>query len=124
VRVSEEDNRSLIAPFPLHKIVANLGAKREDTAPGPDGFPISFYTKFWTLVGPQFAALVDDFTLGLIDIKHLDYGVMALISKVSGADNIWQFRPLTLINVSFCLLVKGFATRLAPVAHKVINPNQ
>jgi len=38
-----------------------------------------------------------------------------------GADQIRQFRPLTLINVSFRLIAKGFASRIAPVADKIIN---
>ena len=50
--------------------------------------------------------------------------MLALLPKVQGADNIRQFRPITLINVRFWLLAKGFATRLSPMASKIINKNQ
>lgn len=69
-------------------------------------------------------SLLDDFTRGLIDIKRLNYGVLTLLPKVNGADSIRQYRLITLINVSFKLLAKGFASTLAPVAHKMIHPNQ
>lgn len=75
-------------------------------------------------MGPQFLKLVHEFTLGRIDIKRLNYGVLALLPKVTGADNIRQFRPILLINVSFHLMPKGFATRLSPVGDRIINPNQ
>lgn len=123
-RVSEADNLALVLPFSLDEITRNLNEMRPNTVPGPDGFPVIFYKKFWHMIGPQFARLVNDFMRGHIDIKRLNYGVLALIPKVDGADTIRQYRPITLINVSFRLFAKGFATRLAPVAHKVIDPNQ
>ena len=39
-------------------------------------------------------------------------------------DNTRQYRPITLINVSYRILAKGFATRLSLVANKIIDQNQ
>lgn len=50
--------------------------------------------------------------------------MLALLPEVHGADNIRQFRPITLINVSFRLLAKGFTTRLTQVAHKIVDQTQ
>lgn len=92
-RVSTIDNQELIRPFSFEEVTNNLKSMRGNTAPGPDGFPVAFYKKFWHLVGPQFVNLVQEFTLGRIDVKHLNYGVLALLPKVQGADNIRQFSP-------------------------------
>lgn len=123
-RVSAADNIAVTAPFSLDKIARNLKDMRINTALGRDGFPVIFYRRFWHMVGPQVLKITDDFTRGLIDIKRLNFGVLALLPKVTGVDNIRQFRPITLIDVSFHLFAKGLATRLAPVAHKIIHPNR
>lgn len=109
-RVSSIDNETLVCPFSLEEITKNLQNMRVNTAPGPDGFPVIFYKKFWPLLSAQFTNLVNSFTRGEIDVKRLNYGVLALLPKVLGAENIRQFRPITLINVSFHLLAKGFAS--------------
>lgn len=46
------------------------------------------------------------------------------IPKVKGANSIRQFRPITLINNNAKFPAKGFASRLSPVAHRVISPFQ
>lgn len=94
-RVSMRDNICLTAPFTLEEMTHNLREMRCYTAPGPDGFPVIFYRRFWHFLGPQMLRILDDFTRGLIDIKRLNYGVLTLLSKIVGAENIRQFRPIT-----------------------------
>ena len=49
----------------------------------------------------------------MVDVSRLNFGVISLIRKVKGADTIKQYRPITLINVSFKICSKAYATRLA-----------
>jgi hypothetical protein len=97
---------------------------KSDTAPGPDGIPVFFYKHFWPLVHQQLFLLLESFTRGFLPLKRLNYGILSLIPKVVGADQISQFRPIALINVSFKFLSKVFASRLAPVAHTAIHQAQ
>ena len=97
---------------------------KSDTAPGPDGFPVPFFKKFWPLVKNGVLHILNDFILGRIDISRLNFGVLSLIPKVPGADSITQFRPIALINVVFKIVAKAFATKLDPIANRVISPNQ
>jgi hypothetical protein len=68
--------------------------------------------------------LLNDFTLGRVDIACLNYGIISLIPKVNGADSIKQFRPIALINVIFKFMAKAYAIRLAPLAHRTIDQSQ
>jgi hypothetical protein len=68
--------------------------------------------------------ILNDFALGRVDIARLNFGILSLIPKVPGAENIKQFRPIALINVIFKLVSKAFAVRLSPVAHRVISQAQ
>ena len=72
---------------------------KADSAPGPDGFPVAFFKKFWGTLKGSILKLLNDFALGRIDISRLNYGVLTLIPKVVGADDIKQFRPIALIKI-------------------------
>jgi hypothetical protein len=74
------------------------------------------WLKLWVL------HILNDFVLGHIDIARLNFGILDLIPKVPGADMVSQFRPIALINVVFKIVAKAFASRLDPVAHKIISP--
>jgi hypothetical protein len=89
---------------------------KSDTAPGPDGLPVIFFKKFWPMLRKEILAILNGFVLGTVGIARLSFGILSLIPKVPGADNIKQFRPIALINVIFKLVSKAYAFRLSPVA--------
>jgi hypothetical protein len=101
-----------------------LKETKTDTAPGPDGFPVVFFKSFWSILKPLILQILNGFALGLIDILRLNFGILFLIRKVPGADDIKQFRPIALINVIFKLISKAYAIRLSPVAHRIISSSQ
>jgi hypothetical protein len=61
---------------------------KADSAPGPDGFPVSFYKRFWGMLRGPMLQILNDFTLGRVDISRLNFGVLSLIPKLKGADSI------------------------------------
>jgi hypothetical protein len=68
--------------------------------------------------------ILNDFILGRIDISWLNYGMLSLIPKVPGADQITQFRPIALINIIFKIVSKCYASKIDPIANRIISPNQ
>ena len=97
---------------------------KTDTAPDPNGWPMEFFKKFWPCLNHLFYAIVNGFSLGTSDLSRLNYGAISLIPKVKGADNIRLFCPITLINVPFKLCAKAYASRLAPIAQRIISHSQ
>ncbi|KAE8787553.1 Signal recognition particle 54 kDa protein, chloroplastic [Hordeum vulgare] len=69
-------------------------------------------------------ALFEDFYVGSIDLHRLNYGIITLIPKVTRASDIRQFWPITVINVIFRILAKGFTNRVTPLADQITHPNQ
>ncbi|XP_073355625.1 uncharacterized protein [Aegilops tauschii subsp. strangulata] len=69
-------------------------------------------------------ALSEEFFVGSIDLARLDFGIITLIPKVTGASDIRQFRPITVINVIFRILARGYALRVAPIADGITHPDQ
>jgi hypothetical protein len=123
-RASAEENEGLLRTLSENELERIVKDMKSDTAPGPDGFPVVFFKKFWPLVKLGVLHIVNDFILGRIDVLRLNYGVLSLIPKVPGVDQISQFRPIALINVIFKIVSKCFATKLDPIANRIISPNQ
>ena len=94
------------------------------SAPGPDGLPVKFFQTFWHAIKPEVMALFEEFYVGTIDLHCLNYGIISLIPKVPGASDIRQFCPITVINVIFRILAKGYANRVAPSADRITHPDQ
>ncbi|KAK1666249.1 hypothetical protein QYE76_054408 [Lolium multiflorum] len=122
--VSTEDNNQLMITFSETELDSIHREMKSDTAPGPDGFPVLFFKRFWPNVKVGVLHILNDFMLGRIDISRLNFAILTLIPKVPGADLVSQFRPIALINVIFKIVSKAFAYRLDPIAHKTISLNQ
>ncbi|KAK1614885.1 hypothetical protein QYE76_020402 [Lolium multiflorum] len=91
-RVSDAENEDLMLSFSGEEVDGVLKSMKVDTAPGPDGFPVIFFKRFWALVKPYILAILNGFALGRVDIARLNFGVLTLIPKIR------QFRPIALIN--------------------------
>jgi exonuclease III len=123
-RVSTQENEEVMRTYSQEELDILVQEMKSDTAPGPDGLPVQFFKKFWPLIRMGVLHIINDFLLGRIDISRLNFGVLSLIPKVQGADHISQFRPIALINVIFKMVSKAVATKLDPIANRVISPNQ
>jgi hypothetical protein len=122
--VSEVENENLLRSFSHEELDEVLKETKVDTAPGPDGFLVLFYKRCWPWIKTQVLQILNGFALGTVDIARLNFGILSLIPKVPGADNIKQYRPIALINVIFKIVAKAYAMRLSPVAHRVISLSQ
>jgi hypothetical protein len=123
-RVSAAENLHLALTFSKEELEEVVKEIKTDTAPGLDGFPVAFFQRCWSLVKHGVLHILNDFILVRIDIARLNFGVLSLIPQVSGADKITQYMPIALINVIFKIVSKHFASKLDPIAHRVISQNQ
>ena len=124
LRVTVEENEGLGLAFLPQEIDQAVLGMRSDTALGPDGWPVPLFKRFWQVLKCPIFEVCNRFMRGTVDISHLNFGVLSLIPKVQGADNIRLFRPIELINVPFKICSKACSTRLSPVAHRIISRNQ
>lgn len=97
---------------------------KENTTPSPDGFGVSFYKRCWNTIKGEIMDLINDFYMGQLDIARLNYGVITLIPKVEDANNVKQFRPICLLNVSFKIFTKLMLGRLSTYAASLTSPSQ
>ena len=129
VEVSGEDARSTSAPITLDEIVNTL-KDCDDSPPGPDGIPYSFYKSLWN--SPE------AFIAGTIVLNAWNYtlesGNLAASNKVSflrlipkaGKDQslLTNWRPITLSNRDHKLITKTYAKKLGAAVCQVIRERQ
>ncbi|XP_020262664.1 uncharacterized protein LOC109838650 [Asparagus officinalis] len=118
------DLSSLDLPFSPQEISEAVFDLHPDKSPGPDGFPILFFQRFWPVV----QADVIEFIQGLHSHPHLlqniNYSHICLIPKSDGAFSPKDFRPISLINSSCKIFSKILANRLRKALHLLIDNSQ
>ena len=116
-----------------------LKESANDKSPGLDGIP----TELWRLLHQQyksadekerheFCNITEVLAYIFNDIAEHDItegtgfndGWMCPIYKKKEADNIANYRPITILNTDYKLLTKAIATRLSDVAPHLIHPDQ
>ena len=63
-----------------------------DKSPGPDGFPFSFYQRFWGVIKNDVLKLFQQFYNHSANMGRLNYSFIALIPKKSGECSVKDFR--------------------------------
>jgi mannosylglycoprotein endo-beta-mannosidase len=63
-QVSLEDNNQLMITFTETELDSIVREMKSDTAPGPDGFPVLFFKRFWPNVKLGVLHILNDFMLG------------------------------------------------------------
>jgi hypothetical protein len=95
-----------------------------DKAPGCDGFPCEFYKAFWDDIGPDlhkvyleaFAAR----SLGTL----INKGNIKFIPKSGDPEEITNWRPITLLNVSYKIIAKALSLKVRHLLPQIIRPEQ
>nr|GEW89979.1 RNA-directed DNA polymerase, eukaryota, reverse transcriptase zinc-binding domain protein [Tanacetum cinerariifolium] len=95
-----------------------------DKAPRPDGFAFGFYRRYWDLIENDVSDAIKWFFLHGYIPKGGNSSFITLIPKVSNANMVKDFRPISLIGSLYKIIAKVLAIRLALVIDDLVNENQ
>ncbi|KAK2649868.1 hypothetical protein Ddye_017357 [Dipteronia dyeriana] len=93
-------------------------------APGRDGFPATFYPKFWGTVGEEVTSLCLEILNKGICLKDINSTVITLIPKTQNPTNMEDYRPISLCNVLYKIITKAMTNRLRGVIGEIISETQ
>jgi hypothetical protein len=96
----------------------------KNKAARPDGFPIEFYQACWHVIKGDMIELFEDFFLGHMDIKRINYGIITLLPKTKEDNKIQQFRPICLLNCIYKWFTKCLTLRMEPIVSRIIQRSQ
>ena len=108
----------------IEEAVFQLGSHK---APGPDGIPALFYQEYWSLVKQDICNYVHAFFHSGTLLKSLNQTFITfitLIPKTLPIEEVTQFRPISLCNVTYKIISKILVSRLKPLMDQLITPYQ
>jgi hypothetical protein len=122
--ISPEEASWLERPFEEEEISQVVRNMNGDKAPGPDGFPMSFYHACWSILRGDVLAVFSEFYEHGSFVRSLNATFLSLIPKKVSAVEVKDFRPISLVGSVYKILAKVLANRLSVVLAAVISPSQ
>ncbi|RVW34362.1 Transposon TX1 uncharacterized 149 kDa protein [Vitis vinifera] len=123
-QLNSREAENLEVPFSEEEIHFALMEMRGDKAPGPDGFTMAFWQDCWDVVKEEVMELFKEFFEYGSFAKSLNTTFLVLIPKKGGADDLGDFRPISLLGSLYKLLAKVLANRLKKVLDRVVSVDQ
>ncbi|KAI0493618.1 hypothetical protein KFK09_023737 [Dendrobium nobile] len=114
----------LVTPITIEEIKTALFSSPNCSALGPDGYTFEFYKSSWNTIGKQFCEVVLAFFSTSSMPKHAKATAIALIPKRPHAQDISDYRPISLCNTFYKIIAKILANRMKDVMPLIIHPSQ
>ena len=120
-KVSTDMNDALLESFTNEEVKRALFQMFPTKAPGPDGFPAHFFQRHWDICGAEVCSVVLRALKGDDNVEDINSTCIVLIPKVECAEDIGQFRPISLCNVIYKIASKVLANRLRVILPEIIS---
>ena len=110
--VSPEEASSLELPFREEEVFTAIKEMDGDKASSPNGFTMAFWQASWHLVKGEIMEMFRDFHANETFIRSLNATFLVLIPKKGDAEDLKDFRPISLLGSLHKILAKVLANRL------------
>ena len=95
-----------------------------DKALRPDGYTVAFWHFNWSIVKEEIMLMFNDFfKLGKF-MRCMNLAFIVLVPKKTGAEDLKDFRPISLVNSLYKLISKVLANRIKKVMSQLVNKAQ
>nr|XP_040251384.1 uncharacterized protein LOC120968563 [Aegilops tauschii subsp. strangulata] len=114
LNLPRRDLLHLERPFTEEEVERVIKSMPLDKAPGPDGFTGRFYASCWQIIKVDFMRALEAFSIGdMHGLGCINKALVALFPKVDGAEELRDFRPVSLVHGAVKIFDKAMAVRLA-----------
>ena len=122
--IGHEEAAKLEEIFSEEEIWAAISGLNSEKAPGPDGFPLAFWSFSWDFVKNEVLGFFKEFHEQGRFVKQLNATFLVLIPKKQNVEDIKDLRPISLVGGLYKILTKVLANRIKRVLDKVISKSQ
>ena len=106
--ITEENSTWLDRPFEEEEVLGVVMSCEKDKSPGLDGFPMSFFQACWHIIHADFMVVFHSFhEFGEFE-RSLNATFLVLIPKKHDAEEVKDFRPISLVGVFIKSLLKSW----------------
>eukprot|EP00253_Pinus_taeda_P004529 PITA_04529 len=124
IKVNQEMNSKLMKEVEEEEVREAIWSLHPDKAPRPDGFPISFYREYWTMIKKDLLKMIRWVMKKGKMGGFTNSTYVALIPKENRPSSFSRFRPIPLCNSAYKIISKILASRLKPHLPSMISENQ
>ena len=110
--------------FTEEEILAAISGLNDDKAPGPNGFPLTFWSFSWDFVKEEVMGFFRDFFLNDQFVKSLNATFLVLVPKGRTVEDLKDLRPISLVGSLYKILSKVLANRIKRVMSLAISQHQ
>jgi hypothetical protein len=115
---------TLSAPISLPELTRALHELVANKALSSDGITMEFYKVMWPLIKPEYYNMIHAaISKGELS-AGLTKGLIALLHKGGERATLNNWRPITLLNVTYKIFAKALQIRLQPIFGEIIHPDQ
>ena len=122
--MGEEENLSPMEEVTEEELKLALQSFQKDKSPGLDGWTIEFFTELYDLLGDEI--------LKVVKLSHLSDSILAcfnstfitLIPKMDNPKTLHDFKPISLCNCIYKVILKVIARRLKDILSEHISVEQ
>nr|CAN74005.1 hypothetical protein VITISV_006236 [Vitis vinifera] len=122
--IGVEEAARLEEMFSMEEVFSALSELNGDKVPSPDGFPLAFWQFCWNFVKDEIMGFFKDFFERGKFVRSLNTTFLVLIPKIGRAEDLSDFRPISLVGGLYKLLAKVLTNRLKKVVGKVVSSTQ
>lgn len=122
--ISTEDRDNLERLFTEEEVLNAITSLGQDRAPGPDSFPMKFFSLCWQTIKVDLMRIFHSFFLENKLESCLKHNFIALVPKKKEAEEIRDYRPISLVGSVYKIISKVLAERLKTTLPRLISPNQ
>jgi len=115
---------SLEFPFEEKEVLEVVRGMNRDKARGLNRFSIAFFQYCWDVIKKDLMGVFQDFYAHSKFVKSINATFLTLIPKKSGAMDLKDFRPISLVSGVYKIIAKVLANRLRKVVDKIISKPQ
>ena len=123
-RIGFEEAAKLEETFSENEIWTAISGLNSDKAPGPDGFPLAFWSFSWDFVKNELLGFFKEFHEHARFVKNLNATFLVLIPKKQTVEDFKDLRPISLMGGFYEILFKVLANMIKRVMDKVISKSQ
>ena len=115
---------SLEITFLMEEVSSTLSDLNGDKALGLDGLTVAFWQSCWDIVRDDVMRMFRDFHETGKFVRSLNATFIVMIPMKGGAEDLKDFRPISLVGSLYKLLAKVLANRLKRVMSSLVNKAQ
>ena len=122
--LSHQQKKHLQIDLSEHEMEAAINQMAKRKAPGPDGLSIEFYTQCWSIVKNDFVNVLKEMYSTQVIHNRIKSGFITLIHKKGPKTEIFNYRPISLLNYDQKIFTKCLTNRLKSLMTDLSHKHQ